>query len=332
MVGTKLRVLMTTTGPRGTKPNMAVAPLLESRGCWVDQHLVAESSSLRQLLSTLRLGSRIREYDLIVANEYSTAIGLGLLARFFRARARMVVLSLNLSRRAFKTSLRPLQKLIDEALGRYDAIVVHSTPEIANFAELHNLDPSRFKVIPWGFDLPNFESATITGLPSRYVCVIGRNNRDFKTVARGLAGTGIAGVFVGAGPALESAEPDVRCFSSLPFADCLKIMAGSLANVILVKDETRGAGHITAVAGMLLAKPHIFSDVETLSGYLIDERDGIAVPLGDSVAFNLALRRLASDPALATNMGNAAREHALREMSHDRFMDRLIKVLLDTAA
>lgn len=325
----KLSALLTTTGPNGTKPSIPYAALLEQAGYSVDQLLIPESSSLRQLASTLGIGARVRRYDLIVTNEYTTAIGLGMLARLFRARARMAVLSLNLSRRAFRVTIPALQRFIDKALGRYDAIVVHSRPEIASFVELHNLKAERFKVIRWGFDLPTYEGAELPSLPSSYVCVIGRNNRDFATVAAALAGTGIAGVFVGADRSLQSTDPDIRCFESLPFESCLKIMAGAIANVITVKDSTRGAGHITAVSGMLLGKPHIFSEVETLSGYLRNRRDGIAVPVGDAGAIHRAVCCLASDPALAARMGDEGRKHALSEMSHAKLMESVLEVLVD---
>jgi hypothetical protein len=118
--------LLITTGPRGPAPSLPYAPPLEQAGYAVEQRAIIESSSLRQLLSTLRIRAAIRRYDLVVANEYSTAIGLGLLAVIFRARARMVVLSLNLSRRALKLRLSPVQRLIDRSLRRYHAIVVHS--------------------------------------------------------------------------------------------------------------------------------------------------------------------------------------------------------------
>jgi len=316
--------LLTTTAPRGTKPSLAYAPLLEREGYRVDQVLVPEGSSARQLLSTLSLGSRVRNYDLIVANEYSTAFGLGLLANLFWARPRMVVVGLNLSRRPFKFGFQPLQTVVDRAFKRYDAIVVHSSPEIASFTGLHKLDRSRFRVVPWGFDLPAYEHAEAPALPSPYVCVIGRNNRDFETAAAGLEGTGVAGVFVGADKSLQADRPDIRCFQSLPFETCLKIMSGALANVITVKDAARGAGHITAVSGMLMGKPHIFSSVETLGGYLDDGRDGIAVPLGDAAAINRAVARLASDPALAARLGEQGRQHALQEMTNARFMDRIV--------
>jgi glycosyltransferase involved in cell wall biosynthesis len=324
--------LLTTTAPRGTKPSLAYAPLLEREGYRVDQELIPEASSVRQLLSTLSLGPRVRNYDLIVANEYSTAVGLGLLAVLFKARARMVVLSLNLSRRPFRFRIPAVQRIFDSALRRYDAIVVHSAPEIDSFVELHKLDRSRFQVIPWGFDLPAYEQAEVPQLPSPYVCVVGRNNRDFETVAAGLAGTGVGGVFVGADKSAESDRPEIRWFETLPFETCLKIMDGALANVITVRDSTRGAGHITAVSGMLLGKPHIFSNVDTLSEYLRDGQDGIAVQLGDAAALNRAVARLASDPALAERMGEEGRQHALREMTHAKFMDRIVDVMMSRRA
>jgi len=321
--------LLITTGPRGPAPSLPYAPPLEQAGYAVEQRAIIESSSLRQLLSTLRIGAAIRRYDLVVANEYSTAIGLGLLAVIFRARARMVVLSLNLSRRALKLRLSPLQRLIDRSLRRYHAIVVHSAPEVASFVALHRLDPAPFRVIPWGFDLPGFDAGAVpAGLPPRYVCMIGRNNRDFATAAAALAGTRIGGVFVGAPASLESRGSDIRAFPALPFEQCLAIMAGALANLILVNDETRGAGHITAVAAMLLERPQIFSKVETLAGYLRDGEHGIGVPLRDPLAVRAAIERLAADPALAARLGQAGRRHALKEMSHALFLRRIVDVIL----
>jgi glycosyltransferase involved in cell wall biosynthesis len=324
--------LLTTTAPRGDGSPLPYAAPAERAGYIDEQRTIPEASSLRQFLSTLRLGRRVRRYSLIVANEYSTAIGLGVLAVLFRARARMVVLSLNLSRRAFKLGFPPLQRLIDKSLRRYDSVVVHSSPEVRAFAELHGLDEARFKVIPWGFDLPAFRREPWPDAPRPYVCMVGRNNRDFATAAAALAGTGVGAVFVGTGEPLGSAQPGILAYEALPFDDCLRIMAGALANLILVNDETRGAGHITAVAGMLLERPHIFSSVETLAGYLEDGRHGIGVPLHDEAAVRDAVRRLASDPELAARLGKEGRAHALQELNHAIFMERISDVILGRPA
>jgi hypothetical protein len=191
-----LALLTTTASDAHPSTQLPYAAAIEEAGYRVEQRTIREAGNARQFLSTLRIGSRIRRYGLIVANEYSTALALGLLATTFRATGRMVVLSLNLSRRPIRTAFSPLQRLVDRALGRFDTIVVHSSPEVDQFVHLHKLDRSRFHVVPWGFDLPAIEGPEMAGLPPRYVSVIGRNNRDFGTVETGLKGTGVVGVFV----------------------------------------------------------------------------------------------------------------------------------------
>jgi len=322
--------LLTTTWPGGIRSPLPYAAPIENAGFEVVERGTPEANNLHQFLSMLRLGPRIRRYSLIVANEYSTALALGLLARAFRARARMIVLSLNLSRRPIRVPVPPLQNLLDRALQRFDAIVVHSSPEVSQFVKLHNLDPSRFQVVPWGYDLPPSKHRNRTDLPKPYVCVVGRNNRDFATVATGLAGTGVGGVFVGAPSDLESDDPEIRCLNNVPYDECIGIMADALANVIPLQDSSRGAGHITAVTGMLLAKPHIFSNVDTLSDYLRDGREGIAVPIGDASAIRSAVNQLVSNPELRKKMGHAGRKRALREMSHDMFLKRICSVILNS--
>ena len=321
--------LLTTTWPGGIRSPLPYVTPIDNAGFEVVERGTSEANNLRQFLSMLLLGPRIRRYSLIVANEYSTALALGLLARVFRSRARMVVLSLNLSRRPITVPVPPLQRLLDRALQRFDAIVVHSSPEVSQFVKLHNLDPSAFHVVPWGYDLPPASYRHETDLPEHYVCVVGRNNRDFATVAKGLEGTGVGGVFVGAPSDLESDNPEIRCLNNIPFDECIGIMANALANVIPLQDSSRGAGHITAVTGMLLAKPHVFSNVGTLSEYLRDGREGIAVPIGDASAIRTAVKRLVSSPELAKKMGHAGRKRALREMSHETFLKRICSVILD---
>ncbi len=66
--------------------------------------------------------------------------------------------------------------------------------------------------------------------------------------------------------------PNVLVLKDRPMEECLNYIAGSFAHLVLVIDESRGAGHISAVSAMLLSKPQIFSDVAPLSDYLLDGR------------------------------------------------------------
>ena len=65
---------------------------------------------------------------------------------------------------------------------------------------------------------------------------------------------------------------------------------------------------------------------------LVDhERTGLHVPPGDAAALAAALVRLLGDRNLAETMGRAAREHALRELAPQRYVDRLLDVYASVA-
>jgi glycosyltransferase involved in cell wall biosynthesis len=85
--------------------------------------------------------------------------------------------------------------------------------------------------------------------------------------------------------------------------------------LVLVTDADRGAGHISAVTAMLLGKPQIFSDVEPLADYLIDDFNGIAVPIGDVGAVAKAIEKLRTNRDLADRLGAEGRSLALQTMS-----------------
>ena len=65
---------------------------------------------------------------------------------------------------------------------------------------------------------------------------------------------------------------------------------------------------------------------------LVDhERTGLHVPPGDAAALAAALVRLLGDRNLAETMGRAARDHALRELAPQRYVDRLLDVYASVA-
>jgi len=103
---------------------------------------------------------------------------------------------------------------------------------------------------------------------------------------------------------LSFRKPDcVSLELDLTMDECLDCIRGAMANVILVQDASRGAGHITAVAALHLGKPTVFTGGATLEDYLTDTATGIAVPMGDVPATTAALRKLSGDPALCALMG-----------------------------
>ncbi|WP_242186956.1 glycosyltransferase [Sphingomonas sp. CARO-RG-8B-R24-01] len=68
-----------------------------------------------------------------------------------------------------------------------------------------------------------------------------------------------------------------------------------------------------------------------ITDYLTDGVEGIAVPLGDATAMRAAIRRLADQPELAQQMGEAGRRTATTRLTNSGFADRTAAVLLPVA-
>ena len=272
----------------------------------------------------------VRRPDIVVSSEYrrSFLVNLALLLTF--SRAPHLVLGMNLSAQSITSRRAVLQRLIDRVFARSSAIVVHSLKEAELFAALHHLPVDRFVFSHWGYDLPPSEGTRFAAAQKPYFCMIGRNNRDLETFAEAVRLAGVRGIAVVPGylqldPALEQV---LEIHRDLPMADCVDCIRHAAANVTLLRDGERGAGHITVVTAMHLGVPQIHSDAEVLREYLPGPLFSTPVPIGDAAAAAAAMREtLKPEPASAPE---ARRAFARAWLSHDHATDRIAAILVAT--
>lgn len=284
---------------------------------------------------TLSSAPDFSAYAGIVAVGYPLAFACGLRASLTRVKTPVIGLGLNLSASPLRFGLRPLDRLMDAPFRHLALSIVHSRREMALFEDLHGLDRTRLAFAHWGFDLPPFDPAAFTGRKP-YVCMIGRNNRDIETFCTATQLAGVNGVVVA--PSYSKVDfnlpENVELRRELSFEECLACISGAEVNVILVKDDERGAGHITAVAAMHLGTPQIYTRASVLGDYLIDGVTGIATSLGDAPAVAAAFARIRDGRAAASDMAAAAKAYAARWLSHDataRRQAELIAAAVDGA-
>ncbi len=273
----------------------------------------------RRLAQFLRLAPLLWRADLIVTSEYFNAAIVSAGLRTTGSRARHAVLGLNVSgNRTLRTRSTVLNRAINWLFfGRVDMAFVASKSEADIFAQVHRIPRDRFAFAHWAYDLPRIEGHF--DRPARpYFCLIGRNNRDHKTFCAALSDLNADGVIVSHDPPDFELPANVRSFVEIPFADCIDCIRHSVANVILVQDADRGAGHITIVTAMHCARPQIISHVETALDYFIPDEHALTVPLGDIAAVRSAMLTLLDDPARADRMGQSAADFAARWLTHAR--------------
>lgn len=105
---------------------------------------------------------------------------------------------------------------------------------------------------------------------------------------------------------------DPRPFYSAMHAFVLLSRSEGLPNVLL--------------EAMAMEVPAICTPVGGISAIIEPGHNGLLVPLGDVQATVAAVRCLISDPALATRLGQAGRQHVERRYSFDRRMKRLCQI------
>lgn len=308
--------------------------LLEERGYAFYGIALPWVHPLKRIPKFLKLAPFLRGADVILTNEYFNAACVSALLRVTGSRARHAVLGLNVSNnRTLRTKWPALNRMLNRLFfGRLGMAVVASKPEAEIFSEMHDIPLDRFSFVRWSYDLPRLEGHF--DAPDRpYFCLIGRNNRDHATFCAALEGMAADGVIVAHTPPGLALPPNVRALAEIPLADCIDCIRHAVANVILVQDADRGAGHITIVTAMHCGRPQIISDVDTALDYFIPGVHALTVPLGDVQAVRAAMQALLDDPGRADRMGAAAADYAARELSHARrseILQERLRTWLDT--
>lgn len=288
----------------------------------------------RRIGGYMRLAPLIRGSDLVITQEYFDAAAVSALLRLTGSKAKHLVVGLNVSsNRTLSTGQPALNRLANKLFfGRVDMAVVASKPEADIFARAHDIPRDRFSFVHWAYDLPQIEGRFDPPSDRPYFCLIGRNNRDHKTFCAALEGLDADGVIIGQQMPDIALGPNITAHAQIPFGDCISCIRGSLANVIIVNDADRGAGHITLVTGLHCAKAHIISHVDTALDYFTPGEHALTVPLADPVALRKAMLTLLDNPDLAQRMGQAAGAHAARLLTHERrsqVLEQRIRAWLD---
>jgi glycosyltransferase involved in cell wall biosynthesis len=77
---------------------------------------------------------------------------------------------------------------------------------------------------------------------------------------------------------------------------------------------------LVLLEAMAAGRPVVASRVATIPEVVVDGQTGLLVPAGDPLALAEAIARLAADPALARQLGEAGRDRLRRHFSIDKMV------------
>ncbi len=323
-----LRALYVYIGKPGDSGWVTGSDVRRERMAWETVAIQSDGSAAR-VWQAFKQSGDLSRFDLVVTSEYYLSVGVNLRLLMGGHSTQHIIWGLNQSRRLLKAP--GLNGLIDRVFQRANRVVTHSREEQRMFERIHRIAPSRFRFSPWGFDLPTPDAKPFAARKHPYVCLIGRNNRDLPTFVEAAVKAGLHPVVVSStlpDPEKEALELlGAELHENLPFEHCLACIRDSLFNAVLLKDSSRGAGHITMVAAMMLGKAQVVSDASVIKDYVNSPSHALCVPIGDVIRCAQAFHTLATSPDLTAQMGAAAQAHAQQHYTHSAIIENFKRIV-----
>ena len=129
--------------------------------------------------------------------------------------------------------------------------------------------------------------------------------------------------------ALGAPPENVTIEVDLPFTDMLGRLAGARVVALPVRENSYSGATTVLLQAMALAKPVVVTRTRAIaSGYgLVDGENCRLVPPGDAESFERALKDVLRDEWHARALGASARNTVERDLTWDRYVDRLEAVL-----
>ncbi len=285
------------------------------------------------VLASLREANRA---DVVFSTVDTVGIPLVLVKRARLLRRPLVYASIGLPERLERLRGERMRRLYARALGSAAAIVAYSRHEadvLVAWLERHG-QRTAVEFVPFGVDTDVFRPSNEDPLVD--VVSIGADpHRDFALLLRVAAGLPQTSFLVvttaDQARALAPVPPNVAVETDLPFSDMRGRLERARVVALPVRENTYSGATTVLLQSLASGKPVVVTRTRAIdSGYgLVDGDNCRLVAPGDAAAFEQALARILGDELHARALGGRARETSERELTWERYADRIEQVLLD---
>lgn len=269
-----------------------------------------------RILTSAFIGRKLAKYDIVISHEYFITFGIAFRCMLSTASTKHIAFGFNQSRRLLKTRSRILNAVVNRIFAGVSLFVTHSIIEQDHFLKLHGIPKSKFHFTHWTMDLPKLPKKNLQEIPP-FICMIGRNNRDWKTYVEVARLLDIKCIAVTDGTNLGDVPKHMDVHVNLPMHDCIRLIRSARLSLVLLNDDDRGAGHITSVIAMSVGTPQIITRSNSLREYFIDGLHGFATIPKNPEDVARKVKLLISDRKLHRLMSTNGAEYANRWFSED---------------
>ena len=288
------------------------------------------------VLASLRRANRA---DVVMSTVDTVGIPLMLLARAGRLRPPLVYVAIGLPERLAQLRSERMRRVYASALGSCASVIAYSryeADELRGWLARYGFAP-RVEFVPFGVDPTSF--APVREPAVFDVVSAGADpHRDFELLARVAERMPEVGFRIVTSAdhrrGLRTLPGNVTVETDISF-EAMRQRLGEARVVALPVLENSYSGATTVLLqAMALGKPIVVTRTQAIAtGYgLIDGENCRLVPPGDGAGFERALAAVLRDDFHARALGASARVTVERELTWERYVDRIEELLRDAAS
>ncbi len=213
-------------------------------------------------------------------------------------------------------------------LGRVDRFVVHSTAEIAGYAELLRLPEERFEYVPLQYG-GEVETEEPEGQHEPYVFATGSGYRDYETFFAAIAKLGFRTLVLASDRALAglTIPSNVEILDQISRPKIRRLVRHARVNVVPLNDQALTAGLITIVETYRHGRSLVTTDRRGLEDYCIHGKNALCAQLFDPKSMAESIDSMWSDDALRHELDANALSFATDNCTDSAAARHLFRVL-----
>jgi glycosyltransferase involved in cell wall biosynthesis len=258
-------------------------------------------------------------FDVIITEDYRTAIIFGMLTRLLGRRSRHIVKELYLAEDTLGSQIK--RTLFRSSLKRADCIIVNATSERQAYAEFLKLPLGRIVFLPWPSNIPLQDATEDQG----YIFAAGRSMRDWKALFACAASLPTPFVIVASRSDVADLviPPNVTVHCDISRDHYLRLLSGAHIVVLPLTKTVRSTGQAVALEAMAMRKPIITADTPGIADYIVDMENGLFYQAENPSSLRHQLCHLLTSPELRDQLVSVEAERIRTTFNKDHYREAL---------
>lgn len=326
-----------------SKKIVVVTPFQSDDWVWFSEDLTEYEWSIKNLnlfskkawfwvLRVLPLIFQIARADLVVSLSPQMSLSTAIWMRLFGIRTPHLAYGFNHGDGRFFSGMHGV--IAKWAFKGIWGVVVFSEAEKEIYSNAYGIPVEKFSFTHWAVKDPDTNDAwwSAQNFEGKYICSLGRNNRDWKSLLEAAQSIPVKFVLVCTRDALQGLNipANVTVLHDLTSAQCSSIVKKALLNVVPILDDSRGAGHITVVNSMKLGVPLVITNNATLHDYFVDGQHGSVYDANNVISLENSIRKI-----ILANDGDHVLSRQCKDFAEEWFTEaatkRSLEALLQSA-